>query len=212
MRLAAAVLLALVVAGTALGARGDPQRQINRADQARAKAMLLKKADLPPGFKASAPDPGSDTDAYCKALDESDLTLTGEANSPQFEKPPFLVSSTSQVYETAADASASWRRGTSAAGFRCLRRVFAQEFAKQGGTLRSFKQIAFPRVGQRSVAFRIEVRSQGVPVFFELIVMQHRRAHVGLGLLSALAPIPRSEQVRIARVLAGRAATALRGA
>jgi hypothetical protein len=208
---AAALLLALLVSGTAFAARGDPQRQIRPADQARAKAMLLRKADLPRDFKASASSPGADF--YCKALDESDLTLTGDANSPDFGKPPFFsVSSAAQVYESVADANASWRRGTSAAGLRCVRRVFAQELAKQGGTLRSFKRIAFPKVARRSVAFRIEARSQGVSVFFDFPVMQHTRAHVSLVLISALAPVPRAEQVRLARVLAGRTAKAMRGA
>jgi hypothetical protein len=32
--------------GVALGAGGEPKKQLNPADQARARAMLLKKADL----------------------------------------------------------------------------------------------------------------------------------------------------------------------
>jgi hypothetical protein len=36
----------LVATGSALAARGDPQKRITPADQARAKAMLLRAADL----------------------------------------------------------------------------------------------------------------------------------------------------------------------
>jgi hypothetical protein len=211
-RLLAVALLALLLTSTALAARGEPQRQIRAADQARAKAMLLKRTDLPPGFKVAPADTSSESDPYCKALDESDLTLTGDADS-EFRKPPFQVSSTANVYESVADANASWRRGTSAAGIRCLRRVFATELAKQGNVkLRSFKRIPFPRVAQRSVAFRIEVRSQGIPLYLDLPVLQHGRAHASLAFISGFAPVPKAEQVRLARLVAARAATAMRGA
>jgi hypothetical protein len=215
--LAAAVLLGLVVSGTALAARGDPQRQITTADQARAKAMLLVRPDLPPAFKAKRAGSGSTTgpggsDVYCKALDESDLTLTGEASSKEFDAQIAFVSSTAQVYETIADASSSWRRGTSAAGWRCLRQVFTQEFKGPGTRMKSVKRLAFPKVAQRTFAFRIVAAAQGVDVYMDFVVLQHSRAHVGLAVGAALTAFPKAEAVRLARLLAGRLAKAMRGA
>jgi hypothetical protein len=209
--LAAAVLLALVVAGTALAARGDPQRQIRAADEARARAMLLVRTDLPPGFKKAPPEPESE-DPYCKALDESDLTLTGDAEQPGFRKSVFFVASASQVYRTTSDANTSWRRGTSPAGVRCARTQIAAEITGDGGTFRSFRRIAFPRVASRTAAFRVEARREQIPVILDFVAMQHARAHVSVVFISALAPVPKPEQVRIARVLAGRAVKAMRGA
>ena len=67
-----ALLLGLVVTGAALAGRGDPQKRIVPADQARAKAMLLRKSDSAVPYRVTRlPDTG---DFYCKALDESDLT------------------------------------------------------------------------------------------------------------------------------------------
>ena len=63
--------------------------------------MLLKRADLGPGFTAS-PQSAADADDYCKALDESDLTVTGEAESPAFRRAVVSVSSAASVYESTA--------------------------------------------------------------------------------------------------------------
>ena len=119
----AVIAVALVAAAVAAAGRGDPQRAITKADQARAKAMLLRRADFAAGVKATKPGP--DADLYCAALDESDLTLTGDADSPDFTQQTaatfISIRSGASIYRTTAQALASWRRGTSAAGERCAR-------------------------------------------------------------------------------------------
>lgn len=200
------LLLALVGTGAALAARGDPQKKITAADQARAKAMLLRKADFSAVFKAT-PASADEGDFYCKALDESDLTLTGEAESPTFQGGVEFVSSLSQVYRSLADANASWRRGTSAAGEKCLR----TEFARDGGLV-SFRRKAFPRLGQRSIAYRLVASSQGVRVFFDVVVVQQSRGQAALLLGSAVTPMPKAEAVGLTRIVAQRMAKAMRGA
>ncbi len=79
---AALLVLALVLSGVSLGARGDPKKRITPADQARARAMLLRKSDFSLAFRAGPASTGADF--YCAALDESDLTVTGQAESPSF--------------------------------------------------------------------------------------------------------------------------------
>jgi len=66
------LVVTLVLSGAALAGRGDPEKKITRADQARAKAMLLRKADFAPGVKATPPS-RDESDFYCEALDQSDL-------------------------------------------------------------------------------------------------------------------------------------------
>src|SRR5574340_529267 len=78
-----ALLVALAASTVALGAGGEPQRRITAADQARARAMLLRKPDFPAGVTVTRQASGTLSFA-CAALDESDLTLTGEADSPSF--------------------------------------------------------------------------------------------------------------------------------
>jgi hypothetical protein len=214
--LATGVALVLVLGtGTALAARGDPQKELTPADNARARSMLLKRSDLPPGFRGR-PAGSDEVDVYCKALDESDLTMTGEAESLRFERAALVsVSSAAQVYATVADASASWRRGTSVAGERCAKETLRREFAKEGVRLVSLRRIAPPKVADRSVAYRIELsaETQGVTVrlVIDWVVLMHSRAHAVL-FFGALSPIPRSEQLPLVRLVAQRMEKAMRGA
>lgn len=206
--LALVVALALLGAGSALAARGDPQERFTAADQARAKAMLLKGADLGPTFRPTPPA-RADSDFYCRALDESDLTITGKAESRRFTGGTAFVTSTAYVYESVADANASWGRGTSAAGQRCLRDGLRQEL--QGGAveLRSFRKIAFPRVGRRSLLYRAVATQQGIPIYLDLLAIQHGRAQAAVVLGSGAVPPPRSVELELGRLVARRMAKAM---
>ena len=209
-----ALLLALLPVGTALANHLDPQKKILPADQARARAMLLKKADLGLAYRADRSS-SPDTEVDCAGLDESDLTVTGEAESPTFTLGLSFLSSVAQVYESLADANASWKRGTGTAGTRCIRETLRREFAKQGLRLQSFRKIVFPRVSQQTVAYRIalsaSVQGQEVPLYVDLVVLMQSRAHVALYFGSGLAPAARAEELRLARLAAGRMAKAMRG-
>jgi hypothetical protein len=206
-----ALVLALVVTATALAARGDPKERFTPADQARARAMVLRLGDLNPAYAAHpASDGGSGF--FCAALDESDLTLTGRSNSPSFTATGEYISSTASVYATRSDSNASWTRGTSAAGEQCVRAGLRAEL--QGGAVRlvSFKRVAFPRRGSRSVAYQAVATIQGIHVFVDFVAMQVVRAQIGVLYVNALAPPAQSELRRLTGVIATRAQKAMRGA
>ena len=209
-----ALAVALVATGSALAAKGDPQKRITPADQARARATLIRPADLP-GYRVGPPQ-GDSGDFYCAALDASDLTLTGEAASRQFALTIVFVASSSEVYESVRDADAAWRRSTSPAGVRCATILLGREFAKQGARLLSLRKIAFPRVASRTVAFRLKLSAstpQGeVPMTVDLVALMHSRAHASIVVGSALVPPERAEELRIARIVALRMRAAMRGA
>lgn len=213
VRRALALLLALslATAGAALAGKGDPQKRIVPSDQRRAKSMLLRQGDFGPGFRA-APGPPESSDVYCKALDESDLTLTGEARSQTFAAGVEAYSSLAQVYGSRADSNASWRRGTSSTALECVRKQFRRAFAAQGGRLESFGRIPFPRVAEQSAAYRVVVSSQGVRAYLDVVALKQGRAHVALLTVSPLTPVPKEEETRLARVLARRMQSAMRGA
>ena len=208
--LAIALTLLVVSSGVALAARGDPRERITPADQARAKAMLLRKADLGLGFRAGAPPTGSG-DFYCRALDESDLTITGKAESPTFQGGVETSSSLARVYRSARESSASWRRGTSVAGEKCVRAEFGSQMTLRGGTLESFGRVAFPNLAERTSAYRLVVSSQGLRVFLDVVGLKQGRAQVALLFGSALTPMPRDVEVGLARAVARRMKSAMRG-
>ena len=210
-----ALLAFLALAAAALATHQDPQKRLTKADNARARAMLVKRTDLPTGFQpqlSSTADPHTDCAA---SVSESDLTLTGDAEGRQFALGVVFVSSAAQVYESVTDASASWRRATSGPGTACATEVLRREFAKQGVDLVSLRRIAFPRVSERSVAYRVTLSAttaQGkVPVYVDLVAMMHSRAQATVVVGSALVPPQRAEELRLARVVAGRMAMATRG-
>jgi hypothetical protein len=171
--------------------------------------MLIRAADLGPTFTASPPT-ASDSDSYCRALDESDLTITGKAESPRFTGGVTFVTSTTYVYESVADSNASWRRGTSAAGQQCLREGLRRELRGTSVQLRSFGKLAFPRLGRRSVVYRAIAVQQGARIYLDLLAIQQTRAQAAVILGSGLVPPPRSVELELGRILAGRMAKAMR--
>ena len=212
--LVVSVLLALLATGSALAAAGDPQKKLTPADQARARAMLLRKADLGLGYQ-SIPS-GEPSFGACEALDESDLTLTGEAKTPTFSSGLLTVSTVAAVYESRSDANASWKRGTSRAGEACLRNNVRREFAKGGLKLLSLRRAVFPRLAQKTIAYRVALagQSQGVTirVYIDFVVLQQSRAQAAVFFGSAIDPLEMPERLRLARLVGARMAKAMRGA
>jgi hypothetical protein len=204
-----ALLLALAVASGALAANGDPQRRITPADQARAKAMLLRGSDFSVAF-TSHPSSSGGGGFSCAAIDESDLTVTGRATSPIFTATAEFVVSRADVYESRSDSNASWSRGTSAAGQECLRVGVRRQLQGTAVRLVSFKRLAFPARGQRSVAYRAIASQQGLRIYVDVVAIQVSRAQVSVLYVSGLSPPPQEELRRLTGIVATRAAKAMR--
>lgn len=214
MRTTLAVVLALVLAGTALADHLDPQKRIRPADQARARAMLLRQSDVL-GFQRQ-PSSGADPHLTCTGLDESDLTVTGDAEAPTWSLSVVFVTSSSTVYATRSDAATSWRRGTSGAGTRCLQQELGGAFARQGLRVVSLRRMPFPALAQRSAAYRLTLegmaQGQTVNAYVDFVVLLNGRAQAGLVVGSALVQPDRAVEVRLARTIATRMGKAMRGA
>lgn len=209
-RLACLLVLALVGSGAALAGRGDPQEKLTAADTARARSMVLRKADVP--RFASQPVPRRDDDFYCRAVDESDLTVTGEALGPNLFGRREAVRSAATVYRSLTDAYTAWRRSSSKAGVECLRRLALDEIKGTGTRLASFERRAAPRVAQRSLAFGLVFeRSDGLRVYVDIVVLQQSRAQAGLVFESLGGSVTTRFVTTLARRVAARMATAMRG-
>lgn len=217
-RLALICALVLLTASAALAANGEPQRRLTSADQARAKSMLLRASDLTAGFRSERRSEGDDGPA-CAALDESDLTVTGDADSADFTRQGagyVTVGSSAQVYRTLADAGASWRRGTSPGGLRCVGDFFRRMAKADGSTLRfvSVRRLGIPRIApltaRYQVVFTAKAEGRSVPIYFEVVVLQRGRAQASLMLGSAGAPVPQRDRLALAGVISERMAKALR--
>jgi hypothetical protein len=201
--------IALVAAGAAQAS--DPQKRLNPTDQARARAMLLRQSDVGLGFRpVRRPSTPNDVDLNCDALDEGDLTVTGQAQSPTFTSGLQTISSASGLYESVGDANASWRRGTSRTGFACLKNVFRQLARTSGVRFVSFLQVPFPAVAPRTAAYRWQSLVAGVRVYADVVFLMRSRAQAAAFFISGVDPLERSEQLRLTRAIAKRMAKALR--
>lgn len=212
------IVVAACALASAVGASADhldPKNRIRSADEKRATSMLVRMSDLGAGYAVERTS-GLEPHLTCRALDESDLVLTGQAKSPYWSREYQIVGSTAAVYRTSSDARASWERGASTAGRNCLRDEFRREFARQGEALRvMIRRLAFPRLGGGSYAHRLVISgaAPGPPaLYLDLIVIRQRRGLVGLLFAGVVTPPSRATEVSLARVVAARLAKAMRGA
>jgi hypothetical protein len=216
------VVAALVVTGSASAADGEPRRALTKKDQATARSIVLKRADLGAGFVARkrTDDDRLPKGVRCGALDESDLTVTGDAESADFQLangPLFVtVGSTAQVYRTLREANASLRRGTSTQTATCLADIVRLSApAGQKITVVSSKRVAFPELAPKATAFRlvltIAVGDRQVRAYVDAVVLQHGRYQSGLLFTSIGTPVGRADQVALASVVAKRLAKATGG-
>jgi hypothetical protein len=207
------LLIALAASAVAAASHIDPQKRLTPADQARARAMLLRAGDLGSTVRVQAN--AAQPHTTCKGLDQSDLVLTGEARSKSFVSGITVYSSSAVVYRTLADSRSAWRRSTTRPALVCLEELYAREYAKQGLTLESFTRRSFPLIAQGTLAFRVlltgEAQGMTVPITIDLVVLRHSRAQVGL-VFGSVSPPSRAEEARLARLTASRMAKAMRGA
>jgi hypothetical protein len=213
-------IAAFATSAVAHAAEGDPRRAITKGGQQAAKSVVLKRGDLGAGFvaKPRSKDEGLPEGARCGGLGEEDLTITGDAASPDFrfaQGAVFVtVGSTATVYRTLADANSSWRRGASSKTATCLAdivRLSAEPGQKI--TVVSAKRIPFPAVSPKATAYRL-VLSVGagngprVPAYVDAVILQHGRIQTGLVFTSIGQPVGEVDRVALASVVAARMAKA----
>lgn len=217
LTLALAVLVAPLVASAA---DGQPRRAITKHGQATARSVLLRRADLGSGFVpvARQKDKGIPKGARCGPLDESDLTVTGDAASPDFrfakDSVFVTVGSTAQVYRTLREANTSWGRGTTAQTTRCLADIVRLSAAPgEKIAVVSAKRIRFPALSPKAVAYRLVLDvtvggTQRVRAFVDAVILQHGRIQTGLLFTSLGRPVQDADRVALASVVAARMAKA----
>jgi hypothetical protein len=215
--LALAVLAAPVAAPAA---DGEPRKALTKEGQATARSVVLKRGDLGTGFAAVArqKDRHLPKGARCGPLDESDLTVTGDAASPDFRYATgtafVTVGSTAQVYRTLREANASWNRGTTAQTTRCLSDIVRLSAAPgEKIAVLSAKRVPFPSVSPKAAAYRIVLDvtlrgKQRVRAYVDAVILQHGRVQTGILFTSLGRPVGDADRVALASVVAARLAKA----
>jgi len=163
MRFAAAVLAALALSGVASAATGDPRFELSQSDQTWTDAIVISANDIGTGWKRDGL-PGAITgetspSPSCSLPDLSDLVLTGGTYSPDFYRSDgAYFAATAVTWQTPEQAEADWSRTLQPAVMGCLAADLQAESTKQVKVvITGRRQLAWPTLGERSVAYRISL-------------------------------------------------------
>lgn len=208
--LTAAIAGLLVPAAWAAG--GQPQHAFTKAGQAQARATSLKLSDFAAGWTASAAHGGATgAEPRCSTYnpDQSDLVEIGKYDSPDFTRTSdhSFVSVSTGVFKTAAMAKRGYARVAVRQLPGCFGELFVKGIAKPSSAkVVSAAPVAFPKVGDRSNAFRlvasVKTPNVSLPVMADIVLFNKGRTDVAMIFLGIGRPLPASlEQAAVARVL-----------
>jgi hypothetical protein len=162
-RVAAVVAAAAVMAGAAFADTGRKQIKLTAADQAAARAALVRRSDLPGTPWLGGRDKPDLSQASAPACRDyrpklSDVVLTGIAESSFTRRDGrWYVNSAVQMVRTARMLRLDWQRVVVAPGaIRCHRRDIAKTISRNG-RLVSFGRIPFPHLTRYAVEYRAVV-------------------------------------------------------
>jgi hypothetical protein len=188
------------------------QIRFNSADQAAARAAVLRRADLgSAGWTGGAVKPDLSSTMSCPGYrpKQSDLVLTGAAEA-DFHLPLIQLQSIAQVLKTRSMVARDWRRSVvDPRAFTCLRHMLTKQLTSNE-RLVSLRKLAFPRLAGYTAAYRllVAVRAQGqrVLVLVDMVLVGRSRTELTLTVsapAAARASISGAE-VRLARGLLAR--------
>jgi hypothetical protein len=211
---AAALLAALLCCAPAGAGKEKEKVHIVASDQTLAKNALVRLADLgdPTGWSGGTTKPTPPSSFTCGSYTakQSDLVLTGNAAAKWLHS-GLEIDSEAQVLRTAGMVALDWQRTVTHTGITdCLRKKFASGLPN-GQKLVSFAQVTFPKVAQRSAAYRglidVDTGAASVRVLVDVVVVGAGRVELTLITTAPYAArsVVQNAETHLAQVLAARA-------
>jgi hypothetical protein len=215
-RSAAAALATIACLGTgtvgvaAARARHQPSPAKQRAEKL-ARAALLRAGDLH-GWK-SAPAAKKVPTLTCGAFDP-DLTgieTMGSATSPTFNQSstgPF-ASQLVDVFKSAAQERSFWHRVVGRALLTCVAdSLAAGSTSSVTFTVDHKRLLSVPRIGEHAAGYRVigtaAAQDGSDTVYLDMLVVGRGSAVSAISFTSFFDPVPRSLELRLARLVANR--------
>lgn len=212
----AASSLTLVTAAAVWAGDGNYQIRFTAADQAAARAVVIRPGDLSSSgwqggrFKPSLSNlsAGLSCPNYHPKL--SDLVITGAA-AARYRRSAFEFDSVSEVLKTRRMVALDWRRSVLVPGaVPCLRREMSNGLGSSA-KLVSFRKLPFPHVSTYTALFRgvisAKAAGQNVRILADILLFGRSRTEITLnvaGPATAKSAISAAER-RLARALISRA-------
>ncbi len=210
---AAIVCAALVVVAAATSAAGDPIKRLKAADQAYAKSIVLRKAELPAGSWTAHRTSFSQSNPACvvKHYSLSALTATGETGFT-YSQGIQVIESDARVFLTAGQAARAFSILSSVGLGRCLGAATAAEISAASAGVSAkvtrVEPIALVGLAASALGVRIALRVQGVKgiasLHYVFLSVRRGRALATLGLVRNDAAWPSSLVRSLAAVTATR--------
>lgn len=178
---------AVVVAAAAAKDPWDPFTKIRAADQAKATAALLTQNDLGLAWKSVAvPKPLSFKAPSCpqQRPNDGDLTIVGHAESTFYNgNGGIQVDSDVEVFPTAKQAAARFNRFIQPKLYTCLK----YDLDKSAGAKLKYlagSRLTFPKVAERTAAFRIPIIQGSGVVYSDFIFVGSGRSQAYINLIA----------------------------
>ena len=215
-RVAAVLAAAAVTAGAAFADTGRKQIKLTAADQAAARAALVRRSDLPGApWLGGRLEPDLSQTPTCRDYrpKQSDLVLTGIAESSFTRRDGrWYVYSGVQMVRTARMLRLDWQRVVVAPrAIRCHRRDIAKRISRNG-RLVSFGRIPFPRLTRYAVEYRAVVyvpagNTDAGRWLVDAVLVGTGRAEMGLDVLARIDARVATTKLerRLARTMVSRA-------
>jgi hypothetical protein len=190
---AAALVAGVLVVGAALAAHGEPKLAFTAADQAHAKVVLLKKAELPgKGWKAAKVDfARANPDCLVKHYSLAKLTSTGQAGiefTREVDTGTFLVDSIARIFRTSTQAATAVKIRSQLGVGKCLGSTLVSEApfgSKASSTTKAFSLggLALPAKGFKIVV-KVTMGQQKYTLTGAVLEFRHARTVNELSVLT----------------------------
>jgi hypothetical protein len=187
-------------------------RKHTSADTAAAQRLLPRLVDFGAGWTA-VPASAQEAALTCPGFEPRlpGVVETGAATSDRFQASPNgpFVSASSWVYRSTIQAATVWKRVVGDGLLGCfVRSVKAGSTPAVKLTLGSARRSPFPALSERNAAYRIvataRASGQSVATYNTLIVLGRDRQLAEVSLARVAAPVPRSTELSLARLVARR--------
>ena len=215
VKLVASLVLAGVLAGAAAAAvTNDPKKDIKPAVQARAKAISVKRSDLPGTSWTATPAGQQGKTPQCSYYNpnQSHLTENGDFDSPEFKAPNgSYVSSTVGIFVSPQQAKTGYLAVVKPALPRCLAELIAKSSKPGVITVTTAGPLGFKQYNDRSAAFRVAFKvksgSAKVPAFIDVVAINRGAVDTAIFFGSVLNPPTAAFEQRIVDRVAARIAS-----
>ncbi|MGE5272383.1 MAG: hypothetical protein ACM3QU_01240 [Verrucomicrobiota bacterium] len=208
-----AALVAAVAVPAALASGGEPQKRLTKADQAKARAIALRKSDFPAGWVGKPNTNTSQDTPRCSTYnpDQSDLIETGDVDSPTFTRADgSFVSSSVGIFRTRKMATTGYARVARPQLASCFGELFKKGAAPATVQLLQVGPLRFRHLGDRSNAYRltanVTLQRVTIPVAIDIVTFNRGRVDVAMIFLGIRGPLPSSFEQPLAARVAARAA------